>query len=68
MVRTPDQRLRVFLSSTLGELAPERAAARGAVERLRLTPVMFEPREVEALVETCEALVTSRVALEIPHG
>lgn len=41
-IRTPDQRLRVFVSSTLGELAAERAAAREAIERLRLTPVMFE--------------------------
>ena len=41
-IRTPDQRLRVFISSTLGELADERRAARAAVEQLRLTPVMFE--------------------------
>jgi predicted ATPase len=41
-IRTPDQRLRVFLSSTLQELAAERAAARRAVEGLRLIPVMFE--------------------------
>jgi predicted ATPase len=41
-IRTPDQRLRVFVSSTLGELAGERQAARRALERLRLTPVMFE--------------------------
>lgn len=41
-IRTPDQRLRVFVSSTLSELAPERAAVRSAVERLRLVPVMFE--------------------------
>ena len=41
-IRTPDQRLRVFVSSTLGELAEERAAARRAIEALRLTPVMFE--------------------------
>ncbi|HEX2294188.1 MAG TPA: DUF4062 domain-containing protein [Actinomycetota bacterium] len=41
-IRTPDQRLRVFVSSTLGELADERKAARAAVEQLRLTPVMFE--------------------------
>ena len=41
-IRTPDQRLRVFVSSTLGELAPERLAVREAIERLRLTPVMFE--------------------------
>ena len=42
MIRTPDQRLRVFISSTLDELAPERAGARRAVEQLRLAPVMFE--------------------------
>ena len=42
MIRTPDQRLRVFVSSTLQELAPERAAARAAIDRLRLLPVMFE--------------------------
>ena len=41
-ILTPDQRPRVFISSTLQELAPERAAARAAVERLRLIPVMFE--------------------------
>jgi predicted ATPase len=41
-LRTPDQRLRVFVSSTLRELAPERVAARRAIESLRLTPVMFE--------------------------
>lgn len=41
-IRTPDQRLRVFVSSTLGELAAERAAAREAIEGLRLAPVMFE--------------------------
>lgn len=41
-IRTPDQRVRVFVSSTLGELAPERRAVRAAVERLRLAPVMFE--------------------------
>ncbi|WP_426574815.1 DUF4062 domain-containing protein [Aquihabitans sp. McL0605] len=42
MILTPDQRLRVFVSSTLGELAPERVSVRGAVERLHLIPVMFE--------------------------
>ncbi len=41
-IRTPDQRLRVFVSSTLKELAPERRAARAAIERLALAPVMFE--------------------------
>jgi hypothetical protein len=41
-VRTPDQRIRVFVSSTLDELAPERAAAQQAIAQLRLTPVLFE--------------------------
>jgi hypothetical protein len=41
-IRTPDQRLRVFVSSTLEELADERRAVREAIESLRLTPVMFE--------------------------
>jgi hypothetical protein len=42
MIRTPDQRVRVFVSSTLTELAAERRAVRDAVTRLRLVPVMFE--------------------------
>jgi predicted ATPase len=42
VIRTPDQRLRVFVSSTLKELRQERDAARRAIERLRLTPVLFE--------------------------
>ncbi len=41
-IATPDRRLRVFVSSTLEELAPERRAVRDAVVRLRLSPVMFE--------------------------
>src|SRR5580704_13470745 len=52
-IRTPDQRVRVFVSSTLQELAEERGAVRDAVKALRLVPVMFElgarphpPREV----------------------
>src|SRR6201992_46301 len=42
VIRTPDQRLRVFVSSALQELAAERQAVRDAVTRLRLVPVMFE--------------------------
>jgi predicted ATPase len=42
VIRTPDQRLRIFVSSTLQELAPERRATRAAIERLHLAPVMFE--------------------------
>ena len=41
-IRTPDQRLRVFVSSTLGELAEERQSVSRALSALRLTPVMFE--------------------------
>ncbi|HEY9350589.1 MAG TPA: DUF4062 domain-containing protein, partial [Acidothermales bacterium] len=56
VIRTPDQRLRVFVSSTIGstgELTEERRAVERAVSALRLTPVLFElgarphpPREV----------------------
>ncbi|HSQ03742.1 MAG TPA: DUF4062 domain-containing protein, partial [Burkholderiales bacterium] len=42
IIRTPDQRLRVFVSSTLQEVVDERKAAREAIEHLRLAPVMFE--------------------------
>ena len=42
VIRTPDQRLRVFVSSSLGELADERRAVARAISALRLTPVMFE--------------------------
>jgi predicted ATPase len=41
-IRTPDQRLRIFVSSTMNELANERASTRAAIERLRLIPVLFE--------------------------
>src|SRR5215469_11865675 len=42
VIRTPDQRVRVFVSSTLQELEAERQAVRDAVTSLRLVPVMFE--------------------------
>ena len=42
VIRTPDQRIRVFVSSTLRELEPERRAVRAVIERLHLAPVMFE--------------------------
>jgi predicted ATPase len=42
MIRTPDQRVRVFVSSTLGELSAEREAVSAAIRQLRLTPVLFE--------------------------
>jgi hypothetical protein len=53
VIQTPDRRLRVFVSSTLGELAAERRAVARAITALRLTPVLSEagarphpPREV----------------------
>src|SRR5215468_308120 len=42
VILTPDQRVRVFISSTLEELAPERVAARRAIQRLHLVPVFYE--------------------------
>ena len=42
VIRTPDRRLRVFVSSTMGELSTERRAVSRAISALRLTPVMFE--------------------------
>jgi len=38
----PDQRVRVFVSSTLGELKPERDIARQVIKDLVLSPIMFE--------------------------
>ncbi|NII70084.1 DUF4062 domain-containing protein [Microbacterium ulmi] len=65
VIRTPDQRLRVFVSSTLRELAEERRAARTAIERMHLAPVMFElgarphpPRELyRAYLEQSDVFV-----------
>ena len=42
VIRTPDQRVRVFVSSTMRELAAERRAVTAAITQLRLTPVLFE--------------------------
>lgn len=41
-IRTTDQRVRVFISSTLEKLADKRAVVRDSIEGMRLTPVMFE--------------------------
>ena len=43
VILTPDQRIRIFVSSTREELAAERVAARRAIERLHLVPVWHEP-------------------------
>ena len=40
--RDPEQRLRVFVSSTLIELRAARSAVRRAIEQLHLTPVMLD--------------------------
>ena len=42
IIRTPDYRLHVFVSSTLKELVEERKTVRQAILKLRLAPVMFE--------------------------
>jgi hypothetical protein len=62
---TPDRRLRVFISSTLRELAAERAAARDAISSLRLAPIFFEqgarphaPRDLySAYLDQCEVFL-----------
>ena len=41
-IRTHDQRLRVFISSTIREMEAERKAAKAVIEQLRLTPILFE--------------------------
>jgi hypothetical protein len=42
VIRTPDQRLRVFVSTTLYELVEGSQAVKEAVEGLNLLPVLFE--------------------------
>ena len=42
MINTPDRRLRIFVSSTLEELADERLAAREAIEELHFTPTIWQ--------------------------
>ncbi len=64
-ILTPDQRVRVFVSSTLDELRAERAAVRAAVDQMRMVPVMFEhgarphpPRDVyRAYLEQSQVFV-----------
>ena len=47
-IRTPDQRLRVFVSSTLAELAEERAAVARAIVSLGLSPRHVRARRAPA--------------------
>src|SRR3712207_7465257 len=63
-IRTPDQRLRVFVSSTLTELADERAAVARAVSALRLTPVMFERSEEHTSELQSRQYLVCRLLLE----
>jgi len=42
VIKTPDQRLRVFISSTIQELSAERKTGQELLERMKLTPVFFE--------------------------
>lgn len=42
LIKTPDHRLRVFISSTIQELSEERKAIRLVLEQMMLTPVFFE--------------------------
>ena len=74
VILTPDQRVRVFISSTLGELAEERAAARRAIRRLHLVPVWYEsgarphrPRSMyRAYLEQSQVFAVSYTHLTLP--
>ena len=64
-IRTPDQRLSVFISAVVQELAPERVAARDAIARLHLSPVLAElgarpyppPAIYRAYLEQCDIML-----------
>lgn len=64
-IRTPDQRLRVFVSSTMEELAEERHAASEAIRGIHMSPVLFEigarphpPRELyKAYLEQSDVFI-----------
>jgi predicted ATPase/class 3 adenylate cyclase len=57
VILTPDQRVRVFISSALEELAAERVAARRAVRRLHLVPVWYgsgaRPHLLRSMYRAC---------------
>jgi len=42
VILTPDPRLQVFISSTIGEPAEERVTASRAIEDMRMHPILFE--------------------------
>lgn len=60
IIKTPDQRVRVFISSTINELAEERQAARQAIENLRLIPVFLKQELDHTLPETCIQLIWTK--------
>ena len=62
MIRTPDQRIRVFVSSTLRELADERRAVRAAIERHAAGPGDVRARRPPASAAGRSTAPTSRRA------
>jgi hypothetical protein len=66
VIHTPDCSLRVFVSSTLQELALERGAALQAVQRLRLTPVLFGPGARPHPPQEPYRAYLARVASQLP--
>jgi hypothetical protein len=56
-IRTPDQRLRVFVSSTLAELADERGAVHGAIEVRAWRAAAPAPQPLPGLLEQSHIFV-----------
>jgi hypothetical protein len=59
----PDQRVRIFVSSTIQELAAERIAARDAIQHLRLTPSCSRWAHVRTRRAICIARTSPRATL-----
>ena len=62
MIRTPDQRLRVFVSSTLQELAPERAAVRASCSARARSLRFASAASTPALASVRAAVAVSRAS------
>jgi hypothetical protein len=56
VILTPDQRVGVFISSTLEELAEERSAALRAIRRLHLVPVWLSTGSTSSAAEHVSGL------------
>ena len=67
MIRTPDQRVRVFVSSTLEELAAERQAAAAAIRTVRPRPLTVRRLRHLRLAGSLLRLVTGLPLLKRPH-